>query len=290
MPTGKSTMFFIHPSSVPKDKKVTHMQLVASIRPLKAETHRVRVTIGRDRLDYNGFTSTVPASLTIVKLYLNSIISTPDARYMSLDIKDYYYGTPMDDFEYAQLPLTLIPPEIITQYDLANLAVNGRVFCEIRKGMPGLKQAGAIANLRLAAHLTKHGYVQARHTPSLWKHTHLPISFTLVVDDFGVKYIGDIAPHHLIKVLEMQYTISVDWTGSNYLGLTLEWDYKEGHVTISIPKYMVKALQRLKHTLTAKPVYLPSKFIPPVYSAKIQYVKPELKQASLLSATKTFTQ
>ena len=61
-----------------------------------------------------------------------------------------------------------------------------------------------------------------RHTSSLWKHNRLPVSFTLVVDDFGVKCIGNEAPRHLIKVLEMQCTISVDWTGSNYLGLTLE--------------------------------------------------------------------
>ena len=76
--------------------------------------------------------------------------------------------------------------------------------------MLGLKQASTITNLHLAAHLTKHGYVQARHTLSLWKHNHLPISFTLVVDDFGVKYIGNIVLYHLIKVLEMQYTISVN--------------------------------------------------------------------------------
>ena len=138
---GTRTIFFIHPSSIPKNKKVTYMRLVASIRPLKAETHRVRVTISGDRLDYDRFIYTVLASLTTVKLYLNSIISTPDTRYMSLEIKDYYYGMPMDNFEYAQLPLSLIPPEIIEQYDLANLAVNSQVFCEIQQGMPDLKAA-----------------------------------------------------------------------------------------------------------------------------------------------------
>ena len=101
------------------------MQLVASIHPLKAETYYVRVTVSGDRLEYDGFTSTVPASLTTVKLYLNRTISTPGARYMSLNIKDYYHGIPMDDFEYAQLPLTLILLAIIKQYDLVNLAVNG---------------------------------------------------------------------------------------------------------------------------------------------------------------------
>ena len=76
--------------------------------------------------------------------------------------------------------------------------------------MTCLKQASAIANLRLLAYLTKHSYVQVRHTSSLWKYNHLPISFTLVVDDFRVKYIGNIELRHLIKVLKMQYIISVN--------------------------------------------------------------------------------
>ena len=162
------------------------------------------MTIGRDCLEYDGFTSTVPATLTTVKIHINSTISTSNARYMTLDIKDYYYGTPMDDFEYAQILLALILQEIIDQYNLSSLAVNGRVYYEVRKGMPGLKQAGAIAHTCLTKHLNAHGYYQARYTPSLLKNTTLPISFTLVVNDFGVKYIGKQVPLHLIATLEKQ--------------------------------------------------------------------------------------
>ena len=68
--------------------------------------------------------------------------------------------------------------------------------------MTGLKQAGAIAHIRLTKYLNAHGYYQARYTPSLWKHATLPISFTLVVDDFGMKYIGKQAPLHLIATLK----------------------------------------------------------------------------------------
>ena len=114
-------------------------------------------------------------------------MSTPNARQMTFDIKDYYYGTPIENFECAQTPLKLIPQEIVDQYDLSSLAVNGKVCCEVRKGMPGLKQAGAIAHKRLTQHLNAHGHYQSRHTFSLWKHTSLPIIFALVVDDFGVK-------------------------------------------------------------------------------------------------------
>ena len=54
--------------------------------------------------------------------------------------------------------------------------------------MPGLKQSGKIANDRLKKHLEKYGYEPMIHTPELWKHTYRDIFFTLVVDNFGIKY------------------------------------------------------------------------------------------------------
>ena len=44
------------------------------------------------------------------------------------------------------MPLALIPEEIVEQYQLQKLAVNGKVYFEVKKGMPGLKQSGIIAN------------------------------------------------------------------------------------------------------------------------------------------------
>ena len=65
----------------------------------------------------------------------------------------------MDTCEYAQIPLSLIPEEIIEKCQLRKLAVNGKAYFEVRKGMPGLKQSGVIANERLVNYLTKAGYV-----------------------------------------------------------------------------------------------------------------------------------
>ena len=79
----------------------------------KTEVNRVRVTIGGDCLDYDGFKSTIPATLSTVKIHLNSIISIPKAKYITMDIKDFYYGTPMNEYEYGFLPLDLIPDEIV---------------------------------------------------------------------------------------------------------------------------------------------------------------------------------
>ena len=61
---------------------------------------------------------------------------------------------------------------------------------KIMKGMYGLPQAGVLANELFEKHLNQHGYTQSKMVPGLWKHKTRPIQFTLVVDDFGVKYRG----------------------------------------------------------------------------------------------------
>jgi hypothetical protein len=92
--------------------------------------------------------------------------------------------------------------------------------------MPGLKQAGIIANQRLCKHLAVYGYAPAKRTPALWTHATRPITFTLVVDDFGIKYVlGQQHANHLINSIKAMYNMSLDWTSSLYCGLTLAWDY-----------------------------------------------------------------
>lgn len=67
-----------------------------------------------------------------------------------------------------------------------------------------------------------------------WKHETHPISFTLCVDDFGVKYVGEEHFQHLRTSLNKHYETSIDTAGTRYLGLTLDWDYenKEGHLSM----------------------------------------------------------
>ena len=77
-----------------------------------------------------------------------------------------------------------------------------------------------------------HGYTQSKHTPSLWTHKWRPVSFTLVVDDFGVKYVGEEHALHLLSVLREHYEVEVDWEGTKYCGIDLAWDYdkREAHL------------------------------------------------------------
>ena len=95
MPTGTNTVFFIAKPAIPQERKVTYARMVASIRPNKAEMNRVHVTVGGDRLNFPGATTTHCVGLTTTKCFLNSTISTSGARFMTLDIKDFYYRTAM---------------------------------------------------------------------------------------------------------------------------------------------------------------------------------------------------
>jgi hypothetical protein len=76
--------------------------------------------------------------------------------------------------------------------------------------MCGLPQAGILAQKLLEERLNKHGYSQSKAVPGLWTHSSRPISFTLVVNDFGIKYVGRQHMQHLLNILKEHYEISED--------------------------------------------------------------------------------
>jgi hypothetical protein len=86
--------------------------------------------------------------------------------------------------------------------------------------MYGLKQAELLANQLLQTSLAPFGYYPARHTPGLWIHKTQPISFTLVVDNFAVKYVGKQHAEHLQNSVLRTYGLTTDWAGTVYSGMT----------------------------------------------------------------------
>ncbi len=113
--------------------------------------------------------------------------------------------------------------------------------------MYNLHQAGLLANKLLKKCLNKHGYQQSRLVPGLWKHNTKPIQFTLVVNDFGIKYVGKEHAQHLKNALKEHCKLTSTWTGKQYIGITLDWNYNKCHVHLSMPNYVQKALKQFKH-------------------------------------------
>jgi TfoX/Sxy family transcriptional regulator of competence genes len=272
--TGTNTIFFIPKELVPKDrlKDVTYGSFSCDMKPNKKESHRTRLTAGGDRINYPEDVGTPTADMTLVKTFFNSVISTKNAKCVMADIKDFYLNTPMKRYEYMRLKITDIPEEVIEYYNLRSIVTeDGYVYCEIRKGMYGLPQAGIIAQLLLQERLAKVGYHQSKIIPGLWTHETRNICFTLVVDDFAIKYVKKEDADHLLNALQKDYTVSTDWEATKYIGLTIEWDYQNRKVHIHMPGYLAKALQRFKHPTPTKQQNSPHPHIAPQYGAKVQY-------------------
>ena len=124
--------------------------------------------MGGNKVHFPGDTGTPTAEMLLVKIMLNSVVSTPGARFMSIDIKNFYLATPMKRYEYIKIKLNTLPDEIIREYKLANIATpDGAVYVEVRKGMYELPKAGILANELLEKRLNKHGYFQSPQIPGL---------------------------------------------------------------------------------------------------------------------------
>jgi hypothetical protein len=181
-------------------------------------TKRVRATCDNG-IDYPGETAAETASLDTIKILFNAVVSEAKSIFMTIDLKDFYLESTLLRKEYAWTNLTQIAPKIIAEFNLLFIAVRGKVLVEISKGIYGLPQSG-----KLTKSLSAHGFTECEHTPCLFVHPTRDIKFTLVVDDFGVKYSDAKNVKYLILILQPVYDLHIDWSGSKYLGITLDWD------------------------------------------------------------------
>lgn len=261
---------FIHMNDKPANRIASYYnpQIRIKTKDDGTKEYRVRGTYGGDRSDYNGPVSAATAALPTIKLLLNAVVSE-DASWMTADIKDFYLGTPLPIKEYMRISLNHIPLPAQIQHNIQHYARRGYVMMEISKGIYGLPQAGKLAQDRLFAHLAQHGYHQTPHTPCLFRHETRPIAFTLVVDDFGIKYKRVEDAQHLINTLEQLYVMKVNWTGIKYVGLTIQHNKSARTISISMPGYVDNALSRFGIT-SSKGAKSPSEYIPPRYGKQDQ--------------------
>eukprot|EP00804_Cyclotella_cryptica_P016685 CCRYP_001996-RA/>CCRYP_001996-RA protein AED:0.37 eAED:0.37 QI:0/-1/0/1/-1/1/1/0/336 len=246
----------VRKSNIPHDrcKDVTYGHFVCTVRPEKAEHNRTRFTVGSDHINYPGEVVSPTVEMLTAKLLFNSFISTKGAKFMTMDISNFYLMTPLPRPEYLRLKLSNIPQDIFDEYHLNDIAEpDGTIYVIFRLGMCGLPQAGLLANELLEKELNFHGYRQTPLVPGLWSHSWRPIQFTLVANDFGVKYVGEEHPQHLLAALQEHYKVTTDWTGCRYIGITLDWDYIKRRVDLSMPGYVDKALHQFQN---AKPTAL----------------------------------
>jgi hypothetical protein len=135
-------------------KDVTYGQFVCCIRPEKDKTHRTRFVVGGNRINYPGKVATPTAEMLVTKLLFNSVISTQGARFMTIDIMNFYLMTPLKHPKYFEIKLRDIPEEIIVEHKLRDLATaDGNVYIKETKGIYGLPNAGLLSNKPLEKQL-----------------------------------------------------------------------------------------------------------------------------------------
>jgi CO/xanthine dehydrogenase FAD-binding subunit len=106
--------------------------VVCTYRLEKKDPYRTRLTMGGNLVNYPDDCGTPTADILTVKLLLNSIISTKNAKFMTIDIKDFYLMTPMKRYEYFRMNIALFPRDIIEEFNLLEkVDHDGNVFCEV---------------------------------------------------------------------------------------------------------------------------------------------------------------
>jgi hypothetical protein len=235
---GTDTCFFICKHQIPRQKQQRTVGSVATIVPKRTNRIALNSPSTGDWITYDGNKNTPIATLVTAKVLINSTNSAPKAKFYGMDLANFYLMTPMKEYEYMQLRLELIPDEIICQYNLKDLAnEQGWVYIKIWQGMYGLPQTGILANKLLEQHLNAKGYYHCQHTPSLWCQVWRDISFCLLVD-VGIKSTSRSHILHLKTTQEEHYTITMDWDGSVFCGINIDWNYPAGTVDLNMPNYL----------------------------------------------------
>ena len=168
------------------------------------------------------------ACLLTVKLLLNSVLSTPGAKFLGMDLNDLYLSTPMERPGCSRMNFSNFPDDVIEHYGLKDKVDKySFVFVKYVLGMYGLPHAKIIAQELLEERLEKHWYHQNKTTPGLWMHETQSIRFSLIVDDFGVMYVGkeqteylEVSWNNIIK--SPRIGVVSDTAGSHLTGIMQE--------------------------------------------------------------------
>ena len=133
-----NTMFFIQKKAVPTDKwrDVTCGRILVDYRQDKTNPYCTRITVGGDTVNYLVNFGTPTVELTTEKILLNSIVSTLNEKFMTIDIKYFYLNTLMAQIKCMRLKLSNLPKSVVQHYNLQEkVSRGGYVYVDIKRGV-----------------------------------------------------------------------------------------------------------------------------------------------------------
>ena len=231
----------------------------------------MRGTAGGDRLTVSSLVSTAVASHPTVNCLFNAVVSE-NAHFGTIDLTDFYLGTPNPSPPFIKIFLDTYPPEVLSRLHLAPFTKTDRrtkrPYCLFRadKTIYGLKESGKLSNERLVSLLSQWGFIQTS-TPCLFRHPTRSIAFVLVVDDFGIKYHSRDDFDYLVQCLSTLYHVKAHPLATSFLGLRVDHDRDLRTLSLSYPGYVDSLLARLRpqgiRSTSTPSVYTPPVLVPP---------------------------
>ena len=134
--SSTDTIEFITKEQVPKGRDVTYATFVLDYRPLKEEQCWIRIVVGGDRLSYQSDAGSPATDMVETKIIVNSTISDAHkgARFMTMDIKDFFLASPMTRDEFMKVKYKYFPEDIREFYDLESKKTeDGYIYIRIKK-------------------------------------------------------------------------------------------------------------------------------------------------------------
>ncbi len=119
--------------------------------------------------------------------------------------------------EYFCIEILDIPNGCIDKYKLTGLDRDGWIYFKICQGCYSLSQAGILASNLLRSCLEAKGFYEVASTPGLWCQSWRPIQFCLIVDDFGVEYVGLSHFNYLLGILKKLHGVQYNMAAINFL-------------------------------------------------------------------------
>ena len=88
--------------------------------------------MGGNLINYPDDVGVPTANLLLIKIFLNSVISTKGAKFANANLTNFYLMSSLKRPEFAKIKLTDIPEEVINEYKLHQLATpDGWVYVKV---------------------------------------------------------------------------------------------------------------------------------------------------------------
>ena len=102
----------------------------------KEQTQLNTVNMGGNLIKNPDDVGTPTANLLLIKVFLNSVVSTPGARFENAEFTNFCLMAPLKRSENARIKLADIQEEVIEEYKLTEKATpDGWVYIKVGKGM-----------------------------------------------------------------------------------------------------------------------------------------------------------